>query len=290
MFLAALLTLANPTGLYAQATPVYFAPDPGIAKVEINREGFSVSNAVLSMSWRVAGGGVEGVEFRDNLAHRVLPGQVLPFVLILGDGSVLPASEMRMIEAPRVVDLDANPGASRLSERVPGKEVAVDFEDERGRLHVEWQVILRDGSNYIRHQVVLSAKTEDVPLREVRLVDRNLPDAHVIGTVKGSPIVAGTLFVGFEDPLAACAVASERARCWMERELPLKAGQSVTYSSVAGVTAEGQMRRGFLHYLERERAHPYRTFLHYNSWYDMGYFSQYDEAGALDVINAFGRN
>jgi len=30
------------------------------------------------------------------------------------------------------------------------------------------------------------------------------------------------------------------------------------------------MRRDFLAYLELERAHPYRTFLHYNTWYDIG--------------------
>jgi hypothetical protein len=31
------------------------------------------------------------------------------------------------------------------------------------------------------------------------------------------------------------------------------------------------MRRAFLCYLERERAHPYRTYLHYNSWYDTAF-------------------
>ncbi|MGA7650950.1 MAG: enterotoxin, partial [Terracidiphilus sp.] len=50
----------------------------------------------------------------------------------------------------------------------------------------------------------------------------------------------------------------------------------------------GQMRRDFLAYLERERAHPYRTFLHYNSWYDLGFGNDYDVAGALDRIDAFG--
>ena len=45
---------------------------------------------------------------------------------------------------------------------------------------------------------------------------------------------------------------------------------------------------GRFFYLERERAHPYRPFLHYNSWYDLGYFNQFDEAGALDRVNAFG--
>ena len=49
------------------------------------------------------------------------------------------------------------------------------------------------------------------------------------------------------------------------------------------------MRRDFLAYLERERAHPYRTFLHYNSWYDLGYFTPYTATDAVDRINAFGR-
>jgi hypothetical protein len=48
------------------------------------------------------------------------------------------------------------------------------------------------------------------------------------------------------------------------------------------------MRRDFLAYVERERAHPYRTFLHYNSWYDLGYFTPYDEVGVLDRVNLFG--
>jgi hypothetical protein len=69
----------------------------------------------------------------------------------------------------------------------------------------------------------------------------------------------------------------------------LRNGQTITYSSVIGVARSGQMRRDFLAYLERERAHPYRTFLHYNSWYDLGYFNPYDQAGALDRVNIFGR-
>jgi hypothetical protein len=48
------------------------------------------------------------------------------------------------------------------------------------------------------------------------------------------------------------------------------------------------MRRSFLDYVERERVHPYRTFLTYNSWYDLGYGERYDEAGAVDRVHAFG--
>jgi hypothetical protein len=75
----------------------------------------------------------------------------------------------------------------------------------------------------------------------------------------------------------------------IERTLPLRKGQEITYSAVIGGAPKGQMRRAFLTYVERERAHPYRSFLHYNSWYDLGYFTPYDAAGAVDRVRAFGQ-
>lgn len=283
-----LAVLPGSAGLRAEDTPVYFSPDPGVAHAEVAISGFTVRNAVVAMSAQMSGNHVDGLDFQQLNINGISVAHMLPFVLLLGDGSVLAAADMKMLSAPRVVELSARPTASRLAERVPGKAVVVEYEDERGRLHVAWQVILRDGSNYVRQEVIVAAKSADVSVREVRLVDWHSLDGHVIGTVKGSPIVDGNLFAGFEDPLSTCAVAGGRARCWVERELPLTLEQTVTYSSVVGITAAGQLRRGFLHYVERERAHPYRTFLHYNSWYDLGYFSKYDEAGALQVINTFG--
>ncbi len=273
---------------WAQDTPVYFAPDPGVVKGEMSSEGFTLSNAAVSMSGRVSGGHLEGLAFQNRMVGGIRQVSLLPFALLLGDASIVTASGMRIVAAPRIVELAAQPDASRLAERVAGKAVVTEFEDASGRLNVTWRVVLRDGSNYVRQEVTVTAKAVDVPVREVRLVDFHVPYAQVVGTVKGSPVVAGLLFAGFEDPLSSCAVAGDRSRCWVERELPLKAGQSVTYSSVVGVVVGGQLRRGFLHYVERERAHSYRTFLNYNSWYDLGYFSKYDEAGALNVINTFG--
>jgi hypothetical protein len=57
---------------------------------------------------------------------------------------------------------------------------------------------------------------------------------------------------------------------------------------VFGVAPQRQLRRAFMAYLEAERAHPFRTFLHYNSWYDIGYFTPYTQDDALRVINRYG--
>src|SRR5207244_260330 len=140
----------------------------------------------------------------------------------------------------------------------------------------------------IRQELTLRALGADVPLREITLLDFNVPNATVTGTVRGTPIVAANAFFGFEHPLASNGLDAQRVRCGMSRTLPLRRGTALTVSSVTGVARAGQMRRDFLAYVERERAHPYSTFLHYNSWYDIGYFSKYDEASALGVIEAFG--
>ncbi len=285
LFLAVFVTAAAALG---QNTPVYFAPDPGTASATVDHNQFSLSNAVISMNWRIGGDQLSGGEFADRIAGHMVTAPPNAFTLLLNDGRVFPASEMKIVSGPGVASLEPRPNAARLSERLPGKTISLELADPSGAIAVTWRAILRDGSNYIRQEITISAKSSDLPITEARLLDWKLPDARVVGTVKGSPVVAGTIFAGIEEPLSSCAVALGRARCRVDRELPLKAGHSVTYSSVIGIAPERQLRRAFLYYIERERAHPYRTFLHYNSWYDLGYFNKYNQAGALDVINTFG--
>jgi hypothetical protein len=195
---------------------------------------------------------------------------------------------MSLVSTPTVEDLPANPNASRLSERIGGKKIGVTLQSASENIRVAWAGILRDGSNYLRQEITVRALGQDVPVSEIRLIDWNLPAAKVVGSVMGSPVVADGIFAGFEHPLSKCEVSDGVATCALSRKIPLPANHEVKYSSVIGVTPPTQLRRGFLNYVERERAHPYRTFLHYNSWYDLGYFGKFDQTGALDRIHAFG--
>ncbi len=267
---------------------VHFAPAPGAARAQIAGATITIGNRVLQMTWQVRDGRIHGAQLSDLLAHRVLPAPATPVVLLLRDGRAISAQDLRLAGPAKVVELAPRPDASGAAERLPGKAITVEAEDASSGLRVTWRALLRDGSNYVRQEVSLAATKTEIAISEVRLIDWNLPQAHVAGTVPGSPVVAGGIFAGFEHPLARCAVGGERVRCTLERRLPLQPGVPVTYSSVIGVAPSSQLRRAFLYYLERERAHPYRPFLHYNSWYDLGYFSKYEEAGALERVNAFG--
>ncbi len=280
---AFVVTLSIPA--FAQ---VYLAATPGAARARVSGETMAIGNAVLQLKWQIRDGIIRGVELEDLRNRRVLPAPTMPFVLLLGNGRTISMRDLRVTGPVKVADLPAQPGSSRFAERFPGKALLLVANDEASGLHLTWRAVLREGSNYIRQELSLAATRGEISISEVRLIDWDLPNAHVSGTVQGSPVVSGHIFAGFEHPLSHCAVGRGRARCTLERALPLKPNVPVTYSSVIGVAPSGQLRRAFLYYLERERAHPYRPFLHYNSWYDLGYFSKYDEASALERVEAFG--
>jgi hypothetical protein len=245
-------------------------------------------NDVIAARWSVGDRGLHLVGIEDRVAHRPISLDADVFVLRLHDGDSVRSSEMKVVAVPQIQTLSADSASSNLAQRSAGREIAAELEDSAGHLHVTWRAILRDGSNYLRTEVTIRANGEDAAVSEIRLIGSGSTGVQVVGAVQGSPAVVGNDFLAFEHPLSSCVIEQGFLTCSLRRELPIRAGQSATYSAVIGVTRPGQLRRDFLNYVERERAHPYRTFLHYNTWYDLGYFGRYDEAGVLDRINTFG--
>ncbi len=276
--------------LFACAAAAQFnniGPEPGKANAKAAPARLSLANAVLGADWDFGGQKFADMRISNRLDGTSLSAPNL-FVITLKDGREIKSSDFRVAGAPKTEFIKAAPNSSRLAERIAGRQVVVELDDTARSLHATWRGILRDGSNYVQQELTLRTNKTDVPITAVQMIGLTSPGIVVVGTVKGSPVVVGNTFAGFEHPLSTCKVEQDRAQCSLARELPLRAGQSVTYSSVVGVAPAGQMRRAFLNYLERERAHPYRTFLHYNSWYDLGYFNKYGEADALEVIEKFG--
>ena len=249
---------------------------------------FSLGNDVISASWSTSGGVLRATALAsaESEARLAVPAHV--FSLTLAGGARLDSTRLRITGEPSMETISPRPDASRFAERVGGRRVTVTLRDPDGRIEANWSAELREGSHYIRQEVTLHALGAPLAVREIALVELSAPGAKVTGSVKGSPVVVSDWFIGLEHPLSTSSVEAERVRCFLSRELPLRPESPVSVSSVTGIARPGQMRRDFLAYVERERAHPYRTFLHYNSWYDIGYFSKYSEPEALAVIQTFG--
>ncbi|RUL80153.1 enterotoxin [Dyella choica] len=244
-------------------------------------------NAAIEAHWNVAGGKLADITITDRDNGQVLKVDDL-FALLLPNKQSIKAGDMHLLAPPTEHALSSDAKASRLADRLPGKAISATFGDADGRFRVEWQLVQRQGSPYLREIVTITALKQDEPLTSVSLLPSSADHAEVDGVVKGSPVVAGNMYLGLENPLSDSEVRGKHVSLSMARSLPLRKGQAITYSAVAGVVRDGQLRRDFAAYSERERAHPYRPFLHYNSWYDIGYFTPYNEAEALDRIHAFG--
>ncbi len=254
--------------------------------------GGTIANQKISAEWQIRDG-----HLRDVVVHEHGTGSAVdldgPFSLALQDGSILRAADLVLNGPARVEHFTPNASAARYSDRLPGVAVHYQLGDPVGRFDVDWALILREGSNYIRQSVAITAGKRAADVRDILLIDVRPSGeaggtAALAGVVKGSPLVDGDFFLGFEQPLSQCSVVAGRAACDLRSDVPIAAGQSAEYSAVVGVAAPGQMRRDFLAYLERERAHPYRTFLHYNSWFDIGFFTPYSQQDALDRIHQIG--
>ena len=262
--------------------------DGGVASSHSAGGRYSLGNRAIEAAWTVTQNKLGSLSVTDLMHKRSI---VVPssFSLLFADGSIVRSQELHFATPPTFHDLKAEPHASRYSDEMGGKAFEGVLEDDSGNLRVDISFVLRDGSSYLRQVIAVSAPQHDLAIHDVRMIDLQLPEGRVVGTVAGSPIVDQDFFLGFEHPLSSTRKVGDHVISDLERTLPLPQGQSITYSSVIGVAPTGQMRRAFLAYIERERAHPYRTFLHYNSWYDAGYFTPYDQTLAVDRINTFGR-
>ena len=280
---------ACPADAATQTLPPPWLPsDPGKAQCETGKSGAELANGALRFAIAADHGALHLSAFDNGFigAKHALKGEL--FSVLPRDGKPIDASRFHLEGALACAPIAANPDAARRADRLAGVALTAKLVDAETGLHVAWRALLRDGTSYVREELRFEAD-KTIDLASISLVDLDLDHAWVDGTASGSPVIADERYFGFEHPMAEANVIGDHATMTLKRVLPLRAGVATHYSAVFGVVPRGQLRRGFQAYLENERATPFRTFLHYNSWYDIGYFTPYTEAEAVERINAFGQ-
>ena len=275
-----------------QGSVEYPGPAPGEAKALVQDGEIILGNNVLECKWIIADGHLRPIFITQERSFALPVKESECFQLLLADGQSLKASGLKIIREPQIDNLHPNFDAQRLGDRNAGKQVHVVLATPDNNLSVDWRVELRDGSNYVRQYVSLVARTTPLDVREIVLVELKTQHAKAAGTLDGSPVTfIDTYFLAFEHPLSRAKGSELETYCTLPRNTPLQPREEQTYSdSVVGVAPRDQLRRAFLYYVERERARPYQPFLHYNSWYDLGYgLGKILEPDALKVIDLFGR-
>ncbi len=258
---------------YAQ---VYYDGAPGKA---VTGGGGVLENGVLRMVVGFSGGKVELKRFQDKAGKETLDLSGIPlFEVRLEGGETVSSDQFVAEDAPAVSDV---PGG-----RVEYTSMLVN---KKLGLTVRWQMVLRDSSNYVRQIFSFSAQ-KPVAVRRICLIKFGRAYSFKkSGIVDGLPILHNNMFFGLEHPMSQVEQNDRLSAIYLPRSGALTAGDPFTVSAVWGVVPRGQLRRGLLYYVERERARPYNQFLHYNSWFDLSWEDRtLNDSLCLDRIKVFG--
>jgi hypothetical protein len=154
-----------------------------------------------------------------------------------------------------------NIDVSALIDRPGEYEVTVELGSSSENFDLRTVSLLRNGAIVSTDAHSLTGE-EGSGIYNLKLTDY-VPDAkyEVIGDLINEPLANGVFHL--------CRKTNGLLNFYVNRMDELIPGKTISEWSVIGVSPAGQERRAFLYYLERERARPYKQFLHYNCWWDI---------------------
>ncbi len=176
----------------------------GAAKAEEKEGVYTLSNNVLAASFMRLG---DAIYFAGSEAMDLVAGTDI-FTVAFGSGDNVAASAMTL-KSVEMKDLEAKEGAIGGAEHYAGKALVANYEYfyKDSLVAIEWRAVLRDGSHYLRTEMVLEGKN-DVDMFNVIPMIYNVDTKKagstpaVVGNTRGAVLLSDKIFAGLETPTA----------------------------------------------------------------------------------------
>lgn len=279
----ALLALLHVLAANGFAQLTYPGLQPNQATFSVSKGVYTLSNNTVSYRFKLVDQKLLPLNFEDVAAHDQLDLANLPlFELELSGNKTLSSKDFVVVDnRVSVVSDNHNPKK--------GKKLVAELKNPATGIRVQWTVVLDDGASYLRQIITVSSKNT-VRINRVSLTKLPLDiGLKREGTVDGSPFIHHNMFFALEHPMSQILNNQTYMYTSLQRLNPVTKTSSFTVSAVLGATPKDQLRRGFLYYIEKERANRYHQMLHYNSWFDISYDTmKLNETVCLDRIKTYG--
>lgn len=256
---------------------------PGIANASNVQQGFQFNNDAIKVNFERKGEEfkITSIEDKLNSKQYQITMNSLFNITLENDVKVSP-SDMTIKQEPVLKNLQVVASGIRLADRDAGKAMTTVFNYNKNGVafDLEWNVVLRDNSNSIEQSFKFKYISGNVQFKNTKLINLSINTEGVTPKKEnkdwGSPIIAKDIFMGIENPLASVTVDGENVNAEMKSKDSLKQGSDLEYTVGIGVAPEGQMKRAFRYYVERERMHFRRPQLMYNTWWTFP-MNRYDD-------------
>ena len=178
-------------------------PYPGGPVAIIGGNNMILSNESMAASWKI----VDSSIFLDKVIDKynqdtVALDHLVLFAVEMEDGQLITNNEFKLDSKPEIQDILPKDTLPTKALHYPGKMITALLISDNPNLMVRWSAELREGSNYIRQNIVLSSRKESVKIKKVIIFDGELQGARYAGSVLGSPIDYNNFFFALEHPIA----------------------------------------------------------------------------------------
>lgn len=113
---------------------------------------------------------------------------------------------------------------------------------------------------------------------------------YVDGAINSSPIIADSFFILPDKPIVNTYAYEATTNLNVELKTPIQPATPVSYTTYFGTFPEtSQLRRSVNQFIDAVRPRPYKPYLHYNSWMDIGFFTPYSEQDVLGRMDEWNK-
>ena len=257
-------------------------PTKAMARMNASKKLYLLENNILAVVWKVEKDGIFLQKIQNKLSNTLYLQEQSPVFVLSSNQTPLEGWVLK--GSPKIEKIKPLTKSANTAKLFAGKRIIATLEHRKTGLQVLWSAELRDGSSYIKSNIKIKG-TKPISLTHISLNNQiKIPHPKQIGEELGMPVFSDQTFFGLEVPFFENTLQKNLLSQGFSCNLPINKNRGVLFSAVIGIVPEGQIRRGFLFYIDRERARSYSPFLLYNCWFDLE--RSVSEKGMLNRINA----
>lgn len=202
--------------------------------------------------------------------HQLTPQQL--FFLTLPDESVIHAADFK------IKKIEKKPHALVIDYAHPDFNVTVTLN------------LLKDKYASIDYRIAAVGKAREVAKITFFPTKKQAQAPYVDGAINSSPIIADSFFMLPEKPIVNTWAYEGTTNLNVELKTPIQPQTPVSYTLYFGTFPEtSQLRRSVNLFINAVRPRPYKPYLHYNSWMDIGFFTAYTEQDVLKRMDEWDK-
>ncbi|RKR54734.1 hypothetical protein C7387_2905 [Yokenella regensburgei] len=208
---------------------------------------------------------------KDTRANHQLSPQEL-FFLTLPDEKVIHAADFK------IKHVDKQDNAIRIDYSHPDFNVTVTLN------------LLKGKYASIDYTIAAIGKARNVAKITFFPTKKQAQAPYVDGAINSSPIVADSFFILPNKPIINTYAYEATTNLNVELKTPVQPETPVSYTVFFGTFPEtNQLRRSVNQFVDAVRPRPYKPYLHYNSWMDIGFFTTYTEKDVIGRMDEWNK-